>query len=97
MKNYPTNLTEVQLKVIEKIVNDKRKRKYSLGSIVNALLYITKTGVQWRLLPSDFPKWQLVYYYFRKWTADGLIEEIHDSLRNIIERTKGRIFHQAWG
>ena len=65
MKNYPTDLTEVQLKVIEKIVNDKRKRKYSLGSIVNALLYITKTGVQWRLLPSDFPKWQLVYYYFR--------------------------------
>jgi len=97
MKNYPTDLTEVQFKVIEKIVNDKRKRKHSLESIVNALLYITKTGVQWRLLPRDFPKWQLVYYYFRKWTADGLVEEIHDCLRNIIRKNKGKEVSPSMG
>ena len=90
MKNYPTNLTDIQYKVTEKIVNDNRKRKHSLRCIVDALLYITKTGVQWRLLPLDFPKWQLVYYYFRKWTAEGLIEEIHDFLRDKLRSDKGK-------
>ena len=79
MYTYPTNLTDNQW---SKIVNffAARKRKHPLRSIVNALLYLTKTGVQWRMLPSDFPKWQLVYYYFRKWTSESLIEEIHKYL-----------------
>jgi putative transposase len=90
MKNYSTDLTDVQYKVIEKIVDDKRKRKHPIRRIINALLYITKSGVQWRMLPSDFPKWQLVYYYFRKWTAEGLIEELHDYLRDKIRKSKGK-------
>ena len=90
MKSYSTDLTDVQAKIIENIINDKRKRKQSLKTIVNALLYITKTGCQWRMLPSDFPKWQLVYYYFRKWTTEGLIEEFHDNLRNLIRINKGK-------
>jgi len=47
---------------------------------MNALLYITKSGIQWRMLPNDFAAWELVYYYFRKWKRDGLIEETHDVL-----------------
>ena len=55
MHIYSTNLTDHQW---SKIVNffTARKRKHPLRSIVNALLYLTKTGVQWRILPSDFPK-----------------------------------------
>ena len=48
--------------------------------IVNAIFYVTKTGVQWRNLPLDFPKWQLIYYYFRKWSKIGLISKIHQVL-----------------
>ena len=59
---------------------DNRKRKHPLIDVVNALFYITKSGIQWRMLPKEYPKWQLVYYYFRKWTAEGLIEEIHKFL-----------------
>ena len=40
--------------------------------VVNALFYITKSGIQWYMLPKEYPKWQLVYYYFRKWTGEGL-------------------------
>ena len=61
-------------------MEDGRKRKYSLKTIVNAIFYVTKTGVQWRNLPLDFPAWQLVYYYFRKWSKDGLISKIHQLL-----------------
>ncbi|WP_228418860.1 transposase [Chryseobacterium balustinum] len=45
---------------------DDRKRKYDLIVIWNAISYLVKTGCQWRLLPYDFPKWQLVYYYYSK-------------------------------
>ena len=54
--------------------------EYSLKTIVNAIFYVTKTGVQWRNLPLDFFAWQLVYYYFRKWSKDVLISKIHQLL-----------------
>ncbi len=55
MSNYPTNLTDKQRQVIKKIVATKeRKRKHSLREIINALMYITKTGCQWRILPNEF-------------------------------------------
>lgn len=90
MSNYSTNLTDSEWEIIEKIINDQRKRKYSLLEIINAILYITKSGVQWRLLPNDFPKWQLVYYYFRKWSNNGLVEEIHDTLHTLVRKKIGK-------
>lgn len=89
MKKYPTDLTDSQWVKIEKFFK-KRKRKHSLREIVNALLYIVKTGMQWRMLPRCYPKWELVYYYFRLWTAEGLIEEIHDALRSMCRKQAGR-------
>jgi putative transposase len=77
---YETNLTDSQWEIIAEILEDGRKRQHNLQTIVNAIFYVTKTGVQWRNLPLDFPKWQLVYYYFRKWTKLGLISQIHQIL-----------------
>ena len=79
MHIYTTDLTDNQWSKIVKFFT-ARKRKHSLKSIINALVYIAKSGVQWRMLPKDFPKWQLVYYYYRKWTSEDLIEEIHKFL-----------------
>ena len=87
MRIYPTDLTDYQW---SKIVNffTLRKHKHPVRSIFNGLLYLTKTGAQWRMLPKEYPKWQLVYYYFRKWTAEGLIEEIHKFLVGYIRKQK---------
>jgi putative transposase len=91
MKTYPSDLTESQWQVIEKIVDpNQRKRKYFLQEIMNALLYITKSGIQWRMLPKDFAPWESVYYYFRKWKRDGLIEEVHDVLAEKIRTNVGK-------
>ena len=68
---YETDLTDFQWQVIQEILPDTRRRKHSLRLIVNALLYLTKSGCQWRLLPHEFPPFPLVYYYFRRWQADG--------------------------
>jgi putative transposase len=89
MQIYPTDLTDSQWTKIEKIF-PIRKRKHSLQEVVNALFYITKSGIQWRMLPKCYPKWQLVYYYFRKWTAEGLIEELHDFLHAMCRKRKKR-------
>ena len=80
MKNYPSDLTDNQWQGIKDLVDNDRKRKYKLRGIVNAIMYITKSGCQWRMLPIDFAPWQSVYYYFVKWKRDGLIEEVHDYL-----------------
>jgi transposase len=75
---YPTDLTDAQWQVIKDLLPDgERKRKYSLQSIVYALFYIVKTGCQWRMLPSDFPKWQVVYYYFKKWSELEIIDQMN--------------------
>jgi len=89
MQIYPTDLIDSQWAKIEKIF-DHRKRKHSLREILNALFYITKSGIQWRMLPKEYPKWQLVYYYFRKWTSEGLIEEMHELLYSKCRKQAGR-------
>ena len=82
LKAYPTNLTDNQYYTMIRIINDNRKRKHSLKGVFDAIFYLLKTGCQWRMLPSDFPKWERVYYYFQKWSRDGTLEEIHEVLRN---------------
>ena len=58
---YETNLTDARWQIIAEFIEDGRKRKSSLRTIVDAILYLIKTGCQWRYLPLNFPKWQLVY------------------------------------
>ena len=87
---YETNLTDARWKIIAEFIEDGRKRKHSLRTIVDALLYVVKTGCQWRYLPLDFPKWQPVYYYFRKFEITGLLEIIHDHLREQVRVKKGK-------
>ena len=66
---YTTDLTDSQWQNIKDNLDFKiwkRKRKYAIGLIINAILQVNKTGIQWRMLPNDFPDSKLVYYYFRK-------------------------------
>ena len=96
MQIYPTDLTDNQWAKIEKIFNT-RKRKHSLKEIVNALFYITKSGIQWRMLPKEYPKWQLVYYYFRRWTGEGLVEEMHELLLSLCRQQANRNLSPSLG
>jgi transposase len=48
--------------------------------LVNAILYMLRGGQAWRLLPHDFPPWQTVYYYLRRWQAEGVWERIHHAV-----------------
>lgn len=80
---YPSDLTDSQWQNIKENFDVKilrRKRKYTIRQIINAILYVDKAGIQWRMLPNDFPDWRIVYYYFRKWAQDGTVISIHNSM-----------------
>jgi len=83
--NYE-ELTDIQWEVIEKVLADPRARQHSLRTILNAILWVNRTGLQWReLSKSIYPCWQSVYYYFRKWKLTGVWEQLLDTL-TIVER-----------
>lgn len=90
MKHYSTNLSDSQWMLLKGILSDNRKRKHSLREIFNAIFYLLKTGCQWRMLPGCFQKWELVYCYFTKWKNTGVIEQIHELLRDEIRTKAGR-------
>ena len=90
MKKYPTTITDSQWKVIKNFLNIKRKRKHSLRRMLNAIFYLLKTGCQWSMLPHNFPKWQSVYYYFKQWTLNGVIEKIRIKLVTTVRQQRKR-------
>jgi putative transposase len=90
MQSYPTDLTDSQWQFIKEFLNWERKRKHDLRPIVNAILYVVKTGCQWRQLPHGFARWQTVYYYFQVWQHSGVIEAIQQALVRKIRVKEGR-------
>jgi putative transposase len=87
---YPTNLTDSQWQVIEKLLLDQRKRKYELRQVFNAIFYVVKGGIPWRLMPMDLPPWKSVYYYYAKFCRSGIWQELNDALREKVREKKGR-------
>lgn len=96
-KPYPTDLTDAQWKLLELILTSSqclkrrgRKRTVDLREVVNAILYLLRTGCAWRMLPHDFPAWQTVYGYFRQWRETMVFEKINDILRIAVREAEGR-------
>jgi len=70
-----------------------RPRQVSLRQVVNAILYVLKTGCQWRQLPREFPAWTAVYYYFYQWSRDGTWARLNHTLRCRLRQRSGRHKH----
>ncbi len=93
---YPTDLTDDQWKLIELLLPKRkpnsrgRPRKWSYRTIINAISYLVKTGCPWRMLPKEFPPWDLAYYYFKAWKHSGLWFEIHETLRVAVRESIGK-------
>ena len=83
--HYPSDLTDAQWALIEPHLPAEpgggRPRKTDLRDVVDAILYILRTGCQWRYLPMDFPPKSTVWRYFDRWRRDGTLDRIHDPLR----------------
>ncbi len=66
---YPSDISREEYNLIREDLEGTKKttrpRKYDLYDMFCAVLYVIQGGIQWRMLPSDYPKWQSVYHHFR--------------------------------
>ncbi len=92
-QTYPTDLKYREwLLLVQFFPPPKRgrPRTWALWLIINAILYVTRTGCQWRMLPKDFPPWPTVYGYFWRWTRNGLWPQINAALVMRVRKPRGR-------
>jgi putative transposase len=75
----------------------RRRPPRPLRRVVNGLLYVNKTGCQWRMLPKDFGPWETVYGYFRRWRQAGVWERVMTKLRHLECRCQGRLAEPSAG
>ena len=98
---YPTDLTDSQWNLIKEMIPKARlggrPRELDMRAVVNAIFYLVASGIQWRMLPKEYPKWQSVYHYFREWRKSGLWQRIHDTLRARVREKEGRHKHPTAG
>jgi putative transposase len=91
---YQTDLTDRQWRRIARLVPAPkaggRPAKYSRREVVNAILYVTRAGCPWRLLPHDLPPYRIAFHYFRRWQSDGTWDRVHDRLRGQVRRAAGK-------
>lgn len=100
-KSYPTDVTDKQWAIIEELIppakSGGRRRTIDIREVINAIFYVIKGGIQWRLLPNDFPSWSTVYGYFWRWNKTGIWARIHDTIRAQLREQEGRHKHPTAG
>jgi putative transposase len=92
-QTYPTDLKYTEWQLISEFfpsANFGRPQKWEKWQIINGILYVNRTGCQWRMLPVNFPPWRTVYYYYWRWKGAGLWEQINGVLVKQVRKKAGR-------
>ena len=99
MLDYPSHIKQEQFDSIKEDLESARKRtkprKLDLYDVFCGVLYVLKSGCQWRMLPKDFPKWRSVHEYFRIWSEQredkpSILEQVLKKLVGWIHIKDGR-------
>lgn len=98
---YPSDLTPHQWEYSKDLIPAAkpggRPRSLDMHAVVNGILYVVVGGIQWRMLPREYPAWKSVYHYFRQWSHAGLWKRLHDTIRAVLRRKGGRHTHPTAG
>lgn len=93
-KRYPSDLADEEWLLIEPLVAQAagpgRPRTVDIREIVNAILYLNKSGCQWDMLPHDFPDYRHVNYYYLEWTRNGTLDRLMEVLRGLVRVVAGK-------
>ncbi len=91
---YTSDLTDAQWQLVEALLPPPkprgRRRTVDARQVINAILYLLRTGCQWRNLPHDFPPWGTVHSYYWRWGRDGVWQRVHDALRDQLRHAQRR-------
>ncbi len=92
--SYPTDLTDAQWALVSPMIPGAspggRPRSVDMRAVFDGMLYLDRTGCQWRAIPRDLPPWGTVAYYFYRFRRDGTWDRVHDALRERVRRAAGR-------
>lgn len=100
-KPYLSDLSDARWTLMEPTLTawraERQKTSLNLGGkvtdlreVMDAILFVNRTGVPWRYLPHDFPPHTTVFSYFSAWTADGTIEKLGVRLHRLVREQEGR-------
>jgi len=93
-QSYPSDLTDPEWELLRPVFAPQsrpgRPPTYQRRRILDAIFYVVRGGIAWRMLPHDFPVWENVYAHFRRWSETGLFEKMHDLLRARWREREGR-------
>jgi transposase len=91
---YPSDLTDEQWALLEPLIPAISPEAayviHTRREIVNAILYVLRSGCPWRLLPHEFPAWGTAYSYFRRWEREGIWDQVLKTLRLQVRQKEGR-------
>jgi transposase len=101
-RRYPSDLSDARWALVEPLLTNWRTEqarhglnighppRHDLRDILDAVLYVARTGIPWRYLPHDYPHWNTVYQYFGRWEQAGIFEHLNDLLRRRVRENEGR-------
>lgn len=95
---YPTDMTDAEWAAIRPLLpvpgwmrgRGGQPEAYCHRAILDAIRYLVDNGIKWRAMPADFPPWDRVYAFFRRWRDHGMVKEFHDRLRARVREKLGR-------
>ena len=97
---YPSDLSENQWELIKSVFESRTKRgrpvSHHKKKIVDATLYVVKSGIPWRMMPNDLPSWKTVYDHFSRWNKKGLWEKLLDQLNQMRRQKIGRAIKPSY-
>jgi putative transposase len=95
-RSYPSDISDEEWAILEPLIPPEkpggRPRETDMREVINAIWYVLHGGIQWRMLPHEFPPWSTVWHYFRIWRKTGVWEQMHTILR---ERLRSRLGREA--
>jgi transposase len=98
---YPSDLSDARWELVEPVLSAWRTERrgkgldigrpceHDLRAILNAIVYVDRTGIPWRYLPHEYPPWQTVYGYFAHWQTDGIFSQLSGLLRRLVRTGEG--------
>ncbi|WP_405475704.1 IS5 family transposase [Streptomyces sp. NBC_00009] len=101
-RRYPSDLSDARWELVEPVLTAWRSERggrgldigrppdHDLRSLLDAVLYVNRTGIPWRYLPHDYPHWNTVYAYFARWQEEGVFDQLNSLLRRQVRRQEGR-------
>ncbi|MGW4101880.1 transposase [Streptomyces sp. NPDC004976] len=97
-RRYPTDMSEAEWAVVRPLLpvpgwlrgRGGQPEAYCHRGILDAIRYLVDNAIKWRAMPADFPPWDRVYAFFRRWRDHGMVKEFHDRLRRKVREQAGR-------